>query len=485
MDFLRISQYYPPFIHLVGAIFALLRNNDYHFIQLTGSFFLSINIFFIFLLAKKLFCSTKIGFFSAFFSSFFITVYQQSRTHMLDIPLSALIVAGLVFLLKSDYLTSTKNSIIFFILLSLAFLTKWYSLIYFLVPLLFISFNLVKDKRIFIRASRNILSGVFILLIMILPWYIVNFSSIISITQKTATAEKGDPNLLLSFENLFFYLKLIIMFQFSFFGFIFFVLSLYDLIKKRETREVTLLLTTNIVFIYLFFTFFVANKNIRYLIPLMPYLAIIMGAGLVYFLKRAKGFFSVLSSFIIFYLLVSFFILSFALPIYPRYKKTLNFPLLGWLDIYYLHYYPVRVVYYDNGFPYEELMKDVFNTKLGKINWLILVDTEDFNLGTFDSYLYPAVNSRKKDLQFIGYDLLEDKITDEQIWQYLKNNIDLILVAKEHPGLPDYIREYESLIRFQRFILSGKASDFIPVAEYKINGDEFYPEDSLVLYKKI
>jgi 4-amino-4-deoxy-L-arabinose transferase-like glycosyltransferase len=485
IDFIKISQYYPPFIHLMGMFFALLGNNDYHILQLTGSFFLSINIFFIYLVSKEIFHDTKIGFFSTFFFSFFITIYQQSRVHMLDVPLSAMVTVGLFFLLKSDHFRNRNNSLIFFLVLSLSFLTKWYSLIYLLIPLLYISSELITNKTYLKTALNNILIGCFIFLVVVLPWYMVNLPATISIAQKTITPEKGNPQMLLSFNNLFFYLKLIIMFQISLAGFIFFLFSLSSLVKRKQSKQVIFFLIFHILFIYLFFTFFVGNKNIRYLIPLMPYLAIIMGAGLGNFLKNQKSFSTVLSAFIVIYMLASFFILSFGIPVYPKYKQTLNFPLLGWLDIYYLHYYPVRAIHYDNSFPYDKLIGDVFGSKSGKINWLVLVDTEDFNLGTFDPYLYQSVQLRKNDLQFIGYDLLEDKISDQEMRQYLKNNADLILVAKKHPGLPDYIREYSSLIRFQQFILSGKAIDFVPVAEYQIKGIEFYPADTLILYKKI
>lgn len=482
VESLKISGYYPPFVYLVGAAFAFIGGYSYKFMLLVGSLFFGLSIFFLYRYAELIFKNKKIAFFSVFFFSFFITIYEQSRYLMLDIPLTALILGGLFFLEKSDSLRNKKYTVVFFLFFSLAFLTKWYSLIFFAIPLIFKFLSALKNKQIDNRSVVNFFSGLIIFIIVNLPWYWANLSFWLKVGQISITPEKADPQIIFSLGNLFFHLRLIIMFQLSFIGFLFFLVSGWLLAIDKKTDKKSLIFIT-IIFCYFVFTV-VGNKNIRYLIPLMPFFAIVMGFGLNRILEIGQSWLTNLTALIIFFNVFSYFILSFGIPVYPQYKKTLNFPLLGWTDVYYLHYYPVRVIFRDNGFSYKQIIKDIYSLKEGRVRVLLLVSTEYVNNGTLNPYLYKEFNLRKDEIDYLGYDLLENKLNNEQIADFLNKEVNVILVPKKNIGLAEGIREYDSLTRFKDYILSDKFIGFKKVGEYSFYGDEFFPSDTYILYKK-
>lgn len=496
MDFLRLTTYYPPFVHWVGSIFAFLGNSYHKSVQLTGTFFFALSILLTFLYARALFKSAFIAFVSAFFFSFFITIYQQSRSHMLDLPLTSLVLLTLLFLQKSKLLTNKKNSLLFFVTLALSVLTKWYAPLFVVIPLVFYIPSFIKIiKKGEKKFITNLLLGIIVFATITLPWYISNYQSLTSAISVNAQGELADPQKLLSFENLFFYLKLIIMFQLSFFGFIFFLLSvaliIVDIVKNHKYQLSLLTTAAQVIFIYSVFTF-IGNKNIRYLIPLMPFVAIIMGYGALKLLKQQNILCKIIPLLLSVYMFVSFFILSFGVPTYPKYKYALQFPLLGWVDIYYLHYYPVRVIYDKTELPNKQILQNILSnyslikeTSANKIGLLLLVNTEYVNDGNMSPVLYPDLPIVKKRLVSLPYHLLLDKTTAEQMQQFLSEYVDWVLVAKNYLGLKEAIREYDAVKRFQQYFLNGLSQGFVLVKKYKINGDEFSPADTLLLYKKI
>lgn len=401
---------------------------------------------------------------------------------MLDIPLTAMIFGALYFLEKSKSLTDRKNIFLFFLFSGLTFLTKWYGLIFISIPALFYLYEAFQKKSITKKAVINLSLGFIIFLTLIAPWYGKNFYNVLDTISTTSAGELADPQRIFSLENLLFYLKLFIIFQFSFVGSIFLLVSLILLFLKGLDKKTRIVLVT-IVITYLVFTF-IGNKNIRYLIPAMPFFAIVMGYGFYDILKRGKTLLIFFSSLVISYYVLSYFILSFGAPIYPQYKYAINFPVLGWTDVYYLHNYPVKVIYDEPKLPYEQILKDVLTVRGGGVRVLLLADSDYINNGILNPYLYEELESRKNNILFIGYDRLEDKNTDNQMNNFLDREVDVVLLAEKYIGLPEGIREYQSVERFRDFVLSGRVQDFTEVNKYYLQGDEYHPKDKLIFFKK-
>lgn len=492
IDFLKISEYYPPFVHWIGMGLGFLGKGQYKIIEFSGTLFFALAILAFYLYTDRLFQNKLIAFFSTFFFSFFLTIYQQSRDHMLDIPLTALILVGLYFLEKSERLSNRRNTLIFFLFLSLSFLTKWYAIFYFIIPVISLLFQELKEKKLKTYSVKNMVVGLFIFFILVAPWYLINLPRIIEISRVTTTPELADPQRLLSLENLFFNLKLIIMFQITFFGFIFFLFSLFLVFKKIKYRPVWL--TLSILFLnYLIFTL-IPNKNIRYTIPITPFIAIIMARGVkdCLFYKN-KMLLPAISSFLVFYYLVSYFILSFGIPVFPSFTYSFKLPILGWTDVLYFNHHPVKVIFDKNIWPNKMILSDIFNSANFKNNRKVilvnLVDRGYLNGYNLDPILYPDLPEGVRQIQVFFIPFLGRYKDEVSMKTFLDNEVDFALVPEKYIGLPEATREYNHMLRFQQFFLNQKAFNFKAIKEYKVTGDYFHPElfpyDKLILFKKV
>lgn len=483
-NFLNISNYYPPFVHLIGTILIFIFGYSYKVIQLTGTLFLGLSIIFIYLFAKEIFKSEKIAFFSSLFFSFFITIFEQSRIHMLDIPLTALVFASLYFLERSNNFLNKKHTLLFFISFALMTVTKWYGAVFIIISLIFKLFRLFVNKFDTKNAIKNILIGIFIFLAFVLPWYLANLDTLLKNAFYFSAGELADPQKLLSLGNFLFNLKLIIMFQTSFLGFLFLLTSLFFFVKNSFNSQ-KVMIFLSIIFAYLVFTL-ISNKNIRYLIPMMPFFAIIMGFGADFILRKGRF---LLKSFLIttfIYMIISYFILSFGFPIFPKYKYAFNFPVFGWTDVYYLHTYPVKAVYEPKQkLPYNEILDDIKEIKEGNIRIIVISGSDYINYNILNPYLYKNSIKNRRDLYIDDFSLINSLGNQEiEIQQYLTKNIDFILISKNYLGLPGSIREYDGLKRFHEYVLSEKLENFEKVKEYKLVGDEYHPDDTIILLRK-
>lgn len=476
IDFLKITDYYPPFVHWIGSLLALVGQSSWKTIEFSGTLFFLGAILLLYLYARDLFKNRQVGLYSSFFFSFFITVYQQSRDHMLDVPLTALFLAGLYFLAKSDHFRKTTQTLIFFAVFALAFLTKWYAPIYFSVPLLFTIVPIFQEFKSRPLPLKNIFIGIGLFLLLSAPWYLVNLQTFIATAKITSTPEHANPQSLLTVQNLVFHLWLIIEFQTTLLGFLFLLFSCFVLVRSRPDRQASWLILTIIVVNYLFFTF-IGNKNIRYLIPLMPFFAVVMGFGASKIPKIPR-----LSLMV--YFIATYLILSFGFPLLPKYKTSVNLPLLGSTDLFYLHTYPVRVLFQNSTFPYDQLVADLAATKPGQIKILLLKDTPNLNNGILEPRFYPSVKTRQNDFYYLGYDLTLGRDTDPQIADFLAKNVDVVVVSTSYLGLRDGIREFDTVEKYRQFFLVGKAANFVLIKKYYLPADDFSPEDTLLLYKK-
>ena len=124
-DFLSISNYYPPFVHLVGAVFLLLTGRDYRNILPIGTFFFLLAIIYLY---KVILFHTennqKRAFWTSLIFSLFPLVWTESRQFHLDVPLTALMLAAYYHLNRSEQLKSSLHSALFFIFFTLSQFNK-------------------------------------------------------------------------------------------------------------------------------------------------------------------------------------------------------------------------------------------------------------------------------------------------------------------------------------------------------------------------
>ncbi len=236
VDFLRTSDYYPPFIQSIGAIISLIFGYNSYYLLLLSLFFFLLSITSVYVVAKIISKNSRTAFFTALFFSLFPQVYEQSRVFQLDLPLVGLQMITVYAYIKSNAFKSIKYSIIFGIFFSLGQLTKWYNFIYLLIPILL---DLIQKRSAIQSNFRTILLNItnisLITLIVAAPWYIANYSKILEYSRIFAEGELDDPTSLLSIETILYYPDRILSHQIFILPSILLIISIiYLFIKNRN-----------------------------------------------------------------------------------------------------------------------------------------------------------------------------------------------------------------------------------------------------------
>lgn len=494
-DFMRISPAYPNFSHILTLPLIFIFGNHWKVIQFSGTIFFILSILAVFLYTREISRSGKIAFFTAFFYSFFIYIIRYSRLQTLDIPLIALVFSAMYFWEKYKKEDRLVFLYLGFLTASLAQITKWHAFIFLFIPALSFFHYLIKTKKNLLSSLKvHFAILIFLSFIMIVPWYFYNFSTFVRLGKINYLGEPDDPKNLFSFENLFFYLRLISLFQTLFLGFVFLVFSLFFIPFKRK-RYLKIPFIT-FVFSYFFFTFFVLNKNIRVIFPIMPIVALFMAEGFVAVLPR----FPFIASWLIFFLFVSYLILSFGIPIQPNIRYILRLPFgsqkedfehnIGQMELLYLHTYPVNLLYSSHPIPYDKIIETIFSFKKDKPPLRILVGLhlpyfhkDHIILGLYMKYnqQISAVNEflygENRQWELLGVDYLKG-VKPEKYFDKLKD-VDVIITAKKNPIHPKRTIDtlYYPVKNLQKFLLDDNNKRFTKTNSFLLPGG-----DNLLIY---
>lgn len=422
VNFFQISDYYPPLAHMIVALIMIFTGPLLLIgpLVVTGFFLMAIS--FLYLYTKEVFNDEKVALFSACFFSFLPAVYGQSRNFLLEIPLVAFILGSLYFLEKSKKFSNLKSSLFAAILLGFALLTKWVAIVYLLIPVI-TSFKLSRLKNLSLSFGAIVLIS--------LPWYLVNFTSILNRAKVSFTAETADPQVLFSLQNFIYYLQILANFHLTWLGMILLLLAIPALIYFKKKRGI--LITAVIVFIYLIFTL-IPNKDPRYILPMLPFASIAIAYFLVKIIDKNK-YLGILITFLVgFYYLMYFFCLSFGIPLNPQeidYQKAIKLPVIGWVD--YINLGKKTSGYLAPKFetmswPQKQIITDLGSKNpdiLTKI--LVLVDKSELNAknlelyqkeqqsyfikfwGPYDLGLFSEVSKMEGYLAYFDYVLIPDK----------------------------------------------------------------------------
>lgn len=329
-DFLGIlnaSNYYPIFVHSIAGVLAFFLN--IRWLQFTVTFFFIGLLVVIFLYVQKIYHDVKVAFWSSALFSFFPIVYDQSRWLMLDIPLSFFIVLALYFLDSSELFAKRSLTFAFFISVALAVLTKWSSVLYFIIPLLF----LLPRLKIFLKKKKQNLSNIILgslgAVLIVSPWYILHAKSLFDLMGLNIVGEKTDPSIW-TFENFVHYFRIFVNNQVTFVVALLAIVSFFYIAKSKVKQKQFLL--AMIVGNYLIFSL-VGNKDPRYTIPILPFVAISI-ALFISLLQRTNIWLGRLLIFgLAFYLFAYFFILNFR-PAFAEGKRlSFHTPIFGWINI--------------------------------------------------------------------------------------------------------------------------------------------------------
>lgn len=325
ITFITQESFYPPLVPFLAAFCGLIypEQDSFTYIMIL---FQIILIIFTFLFTKKF-----LDIYSAICASTIIIsfplIYTEGHYFMFDLPLTSFIIMAVYFLFKTDFFSNRKYSFIFFIVCGAGMLIKWNFILFIITPFLFCLFQNKKD--ISKEQKYNIISGLIIFLIIILPWYFYNISTILTsllgYSFKRGAIEKLPK--ILSMESFVFYLKLLpglITLPF----FILFLISIFFILKNKDKID----LFYYILIPLIIFTF-LHNKKDRYIMPLLPFIAISI-SYLILIIKN-KIYKQLLLIAIILFALTNYIMATYNIPVnweYANKPQNKNWYIQEFLD---------------------------------------------------------------------------------------------------------------------------------------------------------
>ncbi len=493
-EFMTISPAYPNFTHIASILLIFIFGNSWKVIECTGTIFFLITILGTYLYVKEISGKPKIAFLSAFFYSFFVSVVQYSRFHMLDIPLTATIIFTMYFwerLKKTGTYNYLYASAVAF---AFAELTKWHAIVFLFVPALFLLRWVFKHKKLHSpRFLMHVIMCIGIIIVITLPWYYYNFENFMRLGAINFRGEADDPHNMLSSVNILFYTRLIINYQMQLVGLLIFLYSFVKIILKKPSYMKVSLLTT--LFSYAFFTFLVINKNIRVLFPIMPFIAFVLAYGaselwhIRYktFLLGRMLFFAAAT-----YIILSFSILSFGTPLFPNIKITGYIPGFNELEVLYLHTYPVNLLYDSPSINYETLVNTLLQYKPYTDKPLKVVVAVNLLNFQNDHILIELYKKYSNNISYANTEILNKQIELvrlDQLYENFQNNndfesryqlkqplnsLDFIFTTLNNPIHPQQELDalYTPIKTIQKYLLDPSNDTFLPIDRETLpNGD--------------
>lgn len=482
-EFIRISNYYPPFVHLVGGLVIFIFGRNYEIpLLLVGTGFFVLAIIYFYAILKRFFPENdRLVTLAVLVFSFFPGVWEQSRQFHLDVPLLALLLGAFYHLNKSDSLKNSKHTLIFFVFFTLAQLTKWYGFVYLTVPFIyFVIAPIAKSKEYFDkRRIINVLIGSAMVLLVAAPWYVLNLETIKANVAVAATADAGDPVETLSYESIFHYLKLMTSHQIGIVSVILIFTALFFTFRRNDPYSRFVLYSVLVP--YIIFTL-IQNKDLRYILPLTPffayYISYILTVG-----SSKQGF--VKSGLFAIYQLIIFLFFSFnQLNIVPEVWKFVPFLYAGpgYMQSWVVE--PYAYSYNPNDWRGNEII-DTVNTLAdkeqihGPYKLLELSDNRFYSIASFDMFkLQNAFYYMELEVPYNR----ADPLSPEELSTYLsKVYFALVPVDPGPPGLRN-IAVLRQLIDYFR---SDQNRDFTLVAQFNMpdgNRVDLYKRTNLATF---
>lgn len=469
IDYFSISTYYPPLIHTIVGILIIFFGHPVQTGEIVITLFFGISILLTYIYALDLFKNERAALLSAAIYSFLPIVYEHSRWFLLEIPQIAFLLLCLIFLNRSRNFSNKKNTMYFFIALGFAALTKWTSLVYIFIPFIISAYYWARSINEHKSISKSpVFKYPLLFFIITSPWYLINLSTFLSQSLPNLQGESSDPASLLSIQNFIFYLHLFMNFQVTFFiSLIFLLASTYFFIKNKNPHR--LMFGATIIFIYLLFSI-ISNKDWRYTLPILPFVAIILGVFLNFMSEKLK-FIGKIAALIVILFLAGYHILLSFRPIDLTYQRAVKIPIVGWVDYININD-NLAHAYNRSVWPQKEIL-----TSLKPINnrtWILcLVDQERFNPGNL--FLERDIlGMRNFEIESPPRSTFE---TEEESESYLLK-FSYVLIAEDKVGNP---ATRNIAVFFQlKDAVEKKASGFKKIHTYHLpNGDK------LDLYERI
>lgn len=189
----------------------------------------------------------------------------------LDFPLTAVVTVAFALLIRADEFKVRRYAVAFGVAAGIGMLVKQTFAFFFILPALLVVFRVFRTRDR--RATLNLALAVVILILVAAVWYLPHMRDVIEIyreNQRAAVSENEAA--LFTFDSNFFYIHALLSMQLQLpFAILFVAGVIYSLVRCRRQGLILLLwLLSGIVMFAL-----VANKDVRYTVPVLPAAAIL------------------------------------------------------------------------------------------------------------------------------------------------------------------------------------------------------------------
>ncbi|HYK89361.1 MAG TPA: glycosyltransferase family 39 protein [Acidobacteriota bacterium] len=270
------SGVYPPFVHLVIAVCWLLFGAS-----TTAAAYANLPATLILLwatyeLASEL-AGHSAGRWTCLVTALIPYLFWMSRETILDYWLTAWVLAGLVLLRKTHGFAARRCSLIFGTVAALGLLTKWFFAVFIGFPVAYVFIR----ERVWKEGVRltNFIGAALLSAVVAGFWYIPNLNLLIHYFPQNALVGKleGEPAAL-SFQSLIYYVRLLEGYQLFGLLFVLLMVSCFQSLRRRLIRDAGFVGVT-IIGAWLTMTL-IRTKDPRFTMPLLPLLALFIGAYL-------------------------------------------------------------------------------------------------------------------------------------------------------------------------------------------------------------
>ncbi|HKG22827.1 MAG TPA: glycosyltransferase family 39 protein [Blastocatellia bacterium] len=189
----------------------------------------------------------------------------------LDFPLTAIVAASFACLINAGDFQDRKKAILFGIAAGLGLLTKQTFAFFFVLPAIYVALRVLRSRSL--KGGINLLFAAWIALAVAAIWYLPHLNDVIAIynVNREGAVNENEAPLFTLMSNLF-YPHALLSAQLQVpFGMLFLSGLVYSLIRRRkENALIYLWLLSGIVMFTL-----IANKDVRYTVPVTPAAAIL------------------------------------------------------------------------------------------------------------------------------------------------------------------------------------------------------------------
>lgn len=468
-SYLKVSTYYPPLAYLAGGLVTSITGYYYKNLQYFSVLVLGLTLLALWSYTNQLTKNKLLSWFAVLFFAFMPHVWEQARYFMLDLPLTCLLLTSLYFLERSLGFSRPKSTAFFFLFAGLAQLTKWYAGLYLIIPFTITLFSYLKaEKRL---SPIRLLVFSFVTFALISPWYLTNFKDIVDSASIFSQPDQGDPVSIFSTKNLLYYLTRIASYQIVSLNFIWLLISSYLLLKFNSPRKRFLI--AQIALPYLIFTY-IGNKNLRYIMPLLPFISIVMGYGMYKLgkINKNKAIFAflLLCVFNLFLYTVNSFGFPFKANVLITTEVTKYIDNIYLLD---LSSRDVQYIYQKPGWTQEVIAQDLVDlAKKQKRKLKILVVSNSPELSVASLQLFTLDTNNSLHLAEAPLDVKSKIDTPEEV-EDLLSGFDLAIVPNLNVG-PQGQVNWSNMEYLRVLIFSGNTRNWAQVRIYNSPNQKFY-----------